>query len=108
MPVQMVAFALAAFSAVFCVVDPPGALPVCLAMTGNDARKHRRRPALRASLAMFLMLAVFAGSGVFILRFFGISLGSFRIAGGLLLSLLAVDMLRARPSRELTTPEEQA
>jgi multiple antibiotic resistance protein len=53
-------------------------------------------------------LAVFGASGVAILRFFGISLGSFRIAGGILLFLNAVDMLRAQPSRQRTTPEEEA
>src|SRR5439155_14370904 len=60
-----------------------------------------------ASVSVFLILAVFAASGVFILRFFGISLGAFRIAGGVLLFLLAVDMVRAQPSRQRTTPEEQ-
>jgi multiple antibiotic resistance protein len=104
---RVIAFALAAFSAIFSVVDPLGAVPVYLAMTAADSREHRRRTALRASISMFVILAVFAASGVFILRFFGISLGSFRIAGGVLLFLLAVDMVRAQPSRQRTTPEEQ-
>ncbi len=104
----MIAFALAAFSAIFSVVDPMGAIPVFIAMTGTDSRAHKRRTALRASIAMFIILAVFAASGVFILRFFSISMGSFRIAGGLMLFLLAVNMLQAKPARERTTPEEQA
>jgi multiple antibiotic resistance protein len=103
----VIAFALAAFSAIFSVVDPLGAVPVYLAMTATDTKEHRRRTALRASLSVFMILAVFAASGVFILKFFGISLGSFRIAGGILLFLLAVDMVRAQPSRQRTTPEEQ-
>ncbi|HEY7958219.1 MAG: MarC family protein [Polyangia bacterium] len=102
----MLAFALAAFSAIFSVVDPLGAVPVYIAMTAADSREHKRRTALRASLTMGLALAIFAASGVYILHFFGISIGSFRIAGGLLLFLLAVDMLRAQPSRQRTTPEE--
>jgi multiple antibiotic resistance protein len=103
----VIAFALAAFSAIFSVVDPLGAVPVYLAMTASDSKEHKRRTALRASVSMFIILAVFAASGVFILKFFGISLGSFRIAGGILLFLLAVDMVRAQPSRQRTTPEEQ-
>jgi multiple antibiotic resistance protein len=103
----MIAFALAAFSAIFSVVDPLGAVPVYLAMTASDSKEHKRRMALRASASVFIILAVFAASGVFILKFFGISLGSFRIAGGVLLFLLAVDMVRAQPSRQRTTPEEQ-
>jgi multiple antibiotic resistance protein len=104
----VIAFALAAFSAIFSVVDPIGVVPVYIAMTGADSREHKRRTALRASVTMALGLAAFAASGEYILHFFGISIGSFRIAGGVLLFLLAVDMLRAQPSRQRSTPEEEA
>jgi len=104
----MLSFALAAFSAVFSVVDPFGAVPLFLAMTAADSREHRRKTALRASLALFLTLALFAAAGGVVLHFFGVSLPSFRIAGGILLFLFAVDMLRAQPSRQRTTPEEEA
>jgi multiple antibiotic resistance protein len=103
----MLSFALGAFSALFSVLDPLGVVPVYVVMTSNDSKEHKRRTALRASIAMVVMLAVFAASGVYILSFFGISLGSFRIAGGLLLFLLSVDMLRAQQSRQRTTPEEE-
>jgi multiple antibiotic resistance protein len=104
----MLAFSLAAFSAVFSVVDPFGVVPVFLAMTSHDSPAHKRRTAMRAAIAMACALAIFAASGRYILHFFGISIGSFRIAGGVLLFLLAVDMLRAQPSRQRTTPEEEA
>jgi multiple antibiotic resistance protein len=104
----MLAFALSAFSAVFSVVDPLGVVPVYVAMTARDSREHKRRTAWRAALAMFVMLAVFAAAGGAILHFFGISLGAFRIAGGVLLLLLAVDLLRAQTSRQKSTPEEEA
>jgi multiple antibiotic resistance protein len=103
----VITFALAAFSAIFSVVDPLGAVPAYLAMTANDSKEHKRRTALRTAISVFIILAVFAASGVFILKFFSISLGSFRIAGGVLLFLLAVDMVRAQPSRQRSTPEEQ-
>ena len=103
----MLAFALAAFSAVFSVVDPFGVVPVYIAMTAADSREHKRRTALRASVTMVIALALFAAAGVWILRFFGVSIGAFRIAGGVLLLLLAIDMLRAQPSRQRTTPEEE-
>lgn len=102
------AFAVAAFSAVFSVVDPPGAVPVFLAMTTHDSPEHKRRTALRAAVTMVLALFLFAALGAYILKFFGISIASFRIAGGVLLFMLAVDMLRAQPSRQRTTPEETA
>src|SRR4051812_48274521 len=77
-------------------------------MTAADSKAHKRRTAMRAAITMAMALAVFAASGEYILHFFGISIGSFRIAGGVLLFLLAVDMLRAQPSRQRTTPEEEA
>jgi multiple antibiotic resistance protein len=105
---QLLAFSFGAFSAIFSVVDPLGVVPVYLAMTATDGKAHKRRTAIRAAVTMVLALAIFAASGVYVLKFFGISIGSFRIAGGLLLFLLAVDMLRAQPSRQRTTPEEEA
>jgi multiple antibiotic resistance protein len=103
----VLAFAMTAFSAVFSVVDPFGVVPVYLAMTADDSAEHKRRTALRASVTMAVALIVFAAVGSYILKFFGISIGAFRIAGGVLLFLLAVDMLRAQPSRQRTTPEEE-
>lgn len=104
----MLAFGLAAFSAIFSVVDPFGVVPVFIAMTSRDSPEHSRRTALRAAIAMSVTLAVFATAGAAILGFFGISLPAFRVAGGALLFLLAVDMLRAQPSRQRMTPEEEA
>jgi multiple antibiotic resistance protein len=103
----LIAFAMTAFSAIFSVVDPLGVVPVYIAMTADDSPAHKRRTALRASVTMAIALIVFAAVGPFILKFFGISMGAFRVAGGLLLFLLAVDMLRAQPSRQRTTPEEE-
>jgi multiple antibiotic resistance protein len=103
----VIAFALAAFSAVFSIVDPLGAVPLFLSMTFHDPPAHRRRTALRASITMFLALALFASAGQAILHFFGVSIAAFRIAGGILLLLLAIDMVRAQPSRQRTTPEEE-
>ncbi|CAN5920768.1 YchE family NAAT transporter [soil metagenome] len=99
---------LAAFSAVFSVADPLGLVPVYLAMTVGYAPARRRRTAVVASAAMFVTLTVFAAVGPTILHFFGLSLGAFRIAGGCLLFLMAVDMLRAQPALKRTTPEQLA
>ena len=77
-------------------------------MTGRSDAAHRKATAVRAAATMTLTLAAFAASGAHILAFFGISLGAFRIAGGILLLLLSVDMLRAEPSRQRSTPEERA
>ena len=90
------------------VVDAPAAVPLYLSMTESDTPEHKRRTAFRASLAAGVVLASFGAFGGLIFRVLGISLGAFRIAGGVLLFLLAIDMLRAQRSRQRTSPEEEA
>jgi multiple antibiotic resistance protein len=63
---------------------------------------------LRAATAAGIVLASFGAAGAIIFKVLGVSLGAFRIAGGVLLFLLANDMLRARRSRQRTSPEEEA
>ncbi|HXU83365.1 MAG TPA: NAAT family transporter [Polyangia bacterium] len=105
---QVLSFALSTITTLFLVVDPPAAVPMFLSMTGSDPPEHKRRTARRAALATGITLTAFAALGTTIFTILGISLGAFRIAGGLLLFLLAVDMLRAQRSRQRTSPEEEA
>ena len=105
---DLLAFTLSTLTTLFFVVDPPAAAPIFLSMTGNDTPAHKRSMALRASIATFVILALFAAVGGVIFRLLGVSLGAFRIAGGLLLFLMAVDMLQAERSRQRTSPEEEA
>jgi multiple antibiotic resistance protein len=101
------AFTLSTFTTLFFVVDPFAAAPIFLSMTVNDSAAHKRGTAFRAAVATCITLALFAAIGGLVFRLLGISLGAFRIAGGLLLFLLAVDMLKAERSRQRTSPEEQ-
>ncbi len=101
-------FALSTLTTLFVVVDPFAAVPLFLTMTPADPPGHKRRIAWRAALASAIVLALFAAVGSLVFRLLGISLGAFRIAGGILLFLLAVDMLRAQRSRQRTSPEEEA
>jgi multiple antibiotic resistance protein len=100
-------FGLVAFSAIFFVVDPLAVLPIFLAMTANEKPAQKRATALRAAITAGITLTVFAAAGSLIFRFFGITLGAFKIAGGVLLFLVALDMMQARPSRTRSTPEEE-
>src|SRR5262249_10529333 len=59
-------------------------------------------------IATWITLSIFALAGGLIFKAFGISLGAFKIAGGLMLLLMSVDMMRAQPSPTRTTAEEQA
>jgi len=101
-------FALSTVTALFVAVDPFGCVPLFVAITDGDTHETKRRAALRASLVAGLTLIAFALTGTLIFRLLGVSVGAFRIAGGILLFLLAVDMLRAQRSRQRTTPEEEA
>jgi multiple antibiotic resistance protein len=104
---EALAFTLSTFATLFFVVDPMAAAPMFITMTANDSAEHKRRTALRAGIGTFVTLALFAAVGGWIFRLLGISLGAFQIAGGLLLFLLAVDMLRAERSRQRSTAEEE-
>lgn len=100
-------FAVVALSAVFFVIDPIANVPIFLTITATDTPAQRRRTALRAAFATWILLSVFALAGGLIFQAFGISLGAFKIAGGLMLLLMAIDMMRAQPSPTRTSPEEQ-
>ena len=76
---------LAVFGALFSVVNPLGAVPVFLAMTPHYTEKERTHTAFLTALYFVLILMSFYWAGTLILGFFGISLNSMRIAGGLII-----------------------
>lgn len=85
--------AVPAFATLFVIIDPIGLLPLFMAMTAGLPDAARRAMAWHATLFGFAILLVFALVGQSILSFLGISLPAFRIAGGLLLFLTALEML---------------
>ena len=95
-----------ALPAVFFVVDPIGVVPLFIAMTAHDSKEKARTMALKASITGAVLLVVFAVFGAFIFKLFGVTLPAFRVAGGLLLMLTALDMVRARPSATRTSEAE--
>ena len=104
---QDLKFGVVALSAIFFVIDPLANVPLFLTITSAYTPDQRRRIASRAAFATWLVLSVFAVAGGLIFQAFGISLGAFKIAGGLMLLLMSVDMMRAQPSPTRTTAEEQ-
>ncbi len=98
---ELARFALVTFTSVLFIVDPVAAVPAYLVITQNETAEERRRTALRACVAMTVLLVVFAATGTLIFRAFGITLPAFRLAGGLILWFTAMEMLRGeRPSQE--------
>jgi multiple antibiotic resistance protein len=94
------------FVVMFVVVDPPSLVPLFATMTEGASAGYRRRMAVKAALISLGILVVFALAGSSIIGIMGISIEAFRIGGGLMLFLIALDMVFAR--EEKTTPEEKA
>ena len=89
---------LSAFVTLFIVVDPIGVAALFASLIHDADRKMHRRMASQALLLSGAILLVFYFSGDVLLRRMGISLSAFKIAGGILLLLLAIDMVFARQS----------
>ncbi len=103
----MFAYALVCFGSLISIVDPFAALPIFLALTGAQPRKQQAGTALRAALTCFLVLTTFGVAGSFIFEFFSITIPAFKIAGGILLFGVGLEMMRAKQSDTRSTTEEQ-
>jgi multiple antibiotic resistance protein len=90
------AFLITAFATLFVVIDPPGLIPMFIALTPGMTAARRREIGLRACVVAIVILTLFGLLGEAVLGFIGISMSAFRIAGGILLFLTALDMLFER------------
>jgi multiple antibiotic resistance protein len=89
-------FALLCFTSFFSLMNPLGVMPVFITMTSNLEPADQRRTARKAMITAFLTLLAFAFSGQLLFNFFGISVNSFRIVGGIIFFQMGADMLQAR------------
>jgi multiple antibiotic resistance protein len=94
------------FVVLFVVVEPPSLVPLFATMTEGASAGYRRRMALKAAAISLTILVVFALAGSSFIGMMGISIDAFRIGGGVMLFLIALDMVFAR--EEKTTPAEKA
>jgi multiple antibiotic resistance protein len=84
---------ISAFVTFFVVIDPPGCAPIFSSLTAGTDAAHRRAMAIRSVLVASGILLVFAVFGEDLLGALGISLDAFRVAGGIMLFLIALDMV---------------
>jgi multiple antibiotic resistance protein len=84
------------FVTLFVIMDPPGTIPLFLSLTGGRSPEMRRRLAWQAVLVAFFVITVFAFFGQSILNYLGISLPALQAAGGLLLLLVALELLTGK------------
>ena len=105
---QRVMELLLIFTSILFIVDPFAVIPTFLAMTVRDSPEQRRVLAGRGAWTCAITLTAFALGGSMIFKIFGITIGAFKIAGGVLIGLNALDMVQARRSQQRETAVETA
>jgi multiple antibiotic resistance protein len=100
-------FFLAAFSALFIIMNPLSTATVFLTITKKDSMLKRRLIAKKACIASFIVLITFSLAGNLILSFFGITVDAFRIAGGLLIARVGFGMLSSKNENTKKIEEEK-
>lgn len=103
----LVVLFLKTFVGLFAVMDPIGAVPVFIAMTGANSERERRIMVRRAVLTAFGVLVFFGITQTWLFQFFGFTMGAFRVAGGLFLFIIAFEMLTAHDTGARQTQEER-
>jgi len=89
-------FLASVYLALFVIMDPPGVIPVFLALAGRRGAKAMARLALQAALTAFGVIVLFALLGDRILQFLGISLPAMQVSGGLLLLVVSLELLTGK------------
>ena len=103
---DMYTLGLLIFTSFFTLINPLSSMPVFMTMTVNLSPKKRRQTAKKATLVAFFTLLIFAFSGQILFNFFGISVNSFRIVGGVIFFAMGWDMLQARLAHMKHTDDE--
>ncbi|PKH50356.1 antibiotic resistance protein MarC [Tenacibaculum sp. Bg11-29] len=93
---DFIAFGILSFTSFFTLINPFGTMPIFMTMTAELDSCHRTKTAKKASIVSFITIVIFAYSGQLLFNFFGISVHSFRIVGGVIFFLMGMDMLQAR------------
>lgn len=96
-----------AFVTLFVVIDPFAVIPMFVALTRNETTINKRRTALKSTVIATILLLIFAFAGDKLLDALSISEPAFRIAGGFLLLLAAIEMVVARASGIRTTTGDE-
>lgn len=93
---ELMAFGLLCFTSFFTLINPIGTMPIFMTMTSSLNNESRNKTARKASIVAFFIIIAFAFSGQLLFNFFGISVHSFRIVGGVIFFIMGMDMLQAR------------
>jgi len=99
-------FFVLVFTAIFSIVNPVSGVMAFISVTSHMKKEDKIYVAKRSAIIGCIIAIIFTLSGNLILEFFSITVDSLRVAGGILLFLVAIDMLFARTTRESITSEE--
>ncbi len=99
-------FAILVFTSFFTLINPLGTMPIFMSMTKSLSVEKRKNTAKKASIVAFFTIIAFAFSGQILFKFFGISVNSFRIVGGVIFFAMGWDMLQARLGHIKHTDDE--
>ncbi|MBI4682044.1 MAG: NAAT family transporter [Nitrospirae bacterium] len=103
---EPITFFIYAFTSIFIIVNPISGILTFISVTEGMTEAEKMDTARRSVIIACILAIVFAFAGEVILMLFSITVDSLRVAGGILLFLIAIDMLHGRVSRESVTPEE--
>ena len=103
---EYLAFALLGFTSFFTLINPLGVMPIYLTMTADLNKETKKRIARKATLVSFITLVLFAVTGQLIFKFFGITIDSLKVVGGVIFFLMGQDMLQARLVRAKISEKE--
>ncbi len=95
------------FISLLALINPVGAIPFFLSLTAQQSDAERRRTIRIASISVFFVIAITTMLGQQIISFFGISVGSLEVGGGIIMLLMAINMLNAQIGNSRSTPEER-
>ncbi|MGS0895831.1 MarC family protein [Burkholderia stagnalis] len=98
---------LKSFISLLALINPVGAVPFFLSLTAQQTDDERRRTIRIASVSVFCVITVTTLLGQQIIDFFGISVGSLEVGGGIIMLLMAINMLNAQIGNTRSTPEER-
>lgn len=93
---EIISFGLLSLTSLFTLINPLGTMPVFLSMTAELSVADRNKTAKKASLVSLVTIIAFALTGQLLFNFFGISVDSFRVVGGVIFFIMGMDMLHAR------------
>lgn len=97
-----------AFMSFFAIMNPISNLPAYMALVADDSQKISRKTAFKSLLIAFIIVTVFVFSGDLIFKVFGITIVSFRIAGGILVAVIGYHMINGNHSPSYKGMEQQA